>query len=289
MGGAGVQDRARAGKRLDRLSQVAPRQMAGGDAPAFRFPSGGSVSGRSSAGAGFAERDGVVPPRFAKVIVNLELVRAEEYVTRLIQTEVAWDLVIFDEAHHLRNTDTRSHALARLMCERSKAAVFLTATPLQTGLEDIVHLMEALGVDAAADPHLLEEQMRWDMGLNDWMRIAKGRPPGWRKLLDGALCRLEATGGRVRPGWGAFKALAARSSLDDTGQRTVVLDAARDLQALSPYMTRTLRSDVDEDRPTREAITRTVQFSPKRGRFKRGNLPRMPGPGRGRRGRLPDS
>ena len=33
------------------------------------------------------------------------------------------------------------------------------------------------------------------------------------------------------------------------------------MQVLDPYMTRTLRADVDEDRPTREAITRLVHFS----------------------------
>ena len=53
----------------------------------------------------------------------------------------------------------------------------------------------------------------------------------------------------------------------DRGQRTVVVDAARDLQVLSPYMTRTLRSDMDEDRPTREAITRIVEFSPEEKSF----------------------
>ena len=41
----------------------------------------------------------------------------------------------------------------------------------------------------------------------------------------------------------------------------IVIDAARDMQVLDPYMTRTLRADVDEDRPTRQAITRTVRFS----------------------------
>ena len=169
--------------------------------------------------------------------------------------------MIFDEAHHLRNTDTRSHALARFICERSEAAVFLTATPLQTSLEDIVHLMEALGVDVAADPRLLEEQILWDMELNDWIRLARRRPPGWRAETNCLLHRLDVSGGGDRPGWERFKELAATSDFDDMGQRAVVVDAARDLQALSPYMTRTLRSDVDEDRPTREAITRTVQFS----------------------------
>ena len=212
------------------------------------------------------ERDGVLPSRFAKSVVNLELIRAEEHLQRLNETPIAWDLVIFDEAHHLRNTDTLSHALATLMCERSKAALFLTATPLQTSLSDIVHLMEALGVDVAEDPGLLEEQMRWDMELNNWVRLVRRQPPGWQREAEKALAGLE-TGGRGRPGWSMFRRLVAESDLLDRGQRTVAVSAARDLQVLSPYMTRTLRSDVDENRPVREAITRTVEFSPEEKSF----------------------
>ena len=213
------------------------------------------------------ERDGVLPPRFAKTVVNLELIRAEEHAARLGQTAIAWDLVIFDEAHHLRNPETLSHALAVSICERSKTALFLSATPLQTSLSDIVHLMEALGVDVAAAPRLLEEQMRWDMELNDWIRLVRNQPPGWQKEMDRMLYRLEVKGGRDRPGWIGFRQLVSESDMEDRAQRTVVVEAARDLQALSPYMTRTLRSDVDADRPTREAITRNVEFSPEEKAF----------------------
>jgi len=208
------------------------------------------------------DRDGVLPPRFAKCVVNLELIRGDEHVTRLGGTSIGWDFVIFDEAHHLRNPETLSYALARFICERSKTAIFLTATPLQTGLEDIVHLMEALGVDVAADPRLLEEQIRWDMGLNDWIRLVRRRPPDWQRELHRMLDNLENNGGRDRPGWSALRALAVSSDLEDIRQRTSVIQAAQDLQVLSPYMTRTLRSDFDVDRPTREVITRIVRFSP---------------------------
>ena len=207
------------------------------------------------------ERDGVLSPRFARCVVNLELLRLEAYAQRLEQSSIAWDLAVFDEAHHLRNTDTLSHALANFICERSQAAVFLTATPLQTSLQDIVHLMTALGVDVAEDPDLLEEQMHWDMRLNDWIRLVKRQPPDWQRDTDRSMRELAASGGRERPGWDAFQQLVAQSDLDDRSQRMIVIDAARDLQALDPYMTRTLRADVDEDRPTREAITRIVQFS----------------------------
>ena len=212
-------------------------------------------------------RDGVLPPRFARSIVNLELIRMEEHVVSLGESAIAWDLTIFDEAHHLRNTDTLSHTVAQLICERSRAAVLLTATPLQTHLRDIVHLMEALGVDVAEDPELLEEQLHWDMRLNDWISLVRRRPPGWRRESERSLDRLAADGGRTRPGWLQFRQLVVGSDIEDRRQRTVVLDAARDLQALSPYMTRTLRSEVDERRPTREARTRVVKFSPEEDSF----------------------
>lgn len=213
------------------------------------------------------ERDGVLPPRFARAVINLELIRMEDHMRRLTESPVTWDLAIFDEAHHLRNTDTLSHAVAQFICERSRAAVFLTATPLQTHLEDIVHLMEALGVDVAEDPALLEEQLHWDMQLNDWIALVRRRPPGWRADADAALQRLEASGGLARPGWDRFRQLVAGSDVDHIRQRTIIVDAARDLQVLSPYMTRTLRSEVDEQRPTREAATRTVTFSPEEEAF----------------------
>ena len=207
------------------------------------------------------ERDGVLPPRFAKSVVNLELIRLERNAERFEASAVAWDLAIFDEAHHLRNTDTLSNSLAELICEHSKAAVFLTATPLQTGLQDIVNLMTTLGVDVAEDPRSLEEQMRWDMMLNDWIRLVRHQPPEWKEEAHRSLVILEAEGGKTRPGWGEFRKLVESADLTDRGQRALAVNSARDLQVLSPYMTRTLRSDVDENRPTREAITRVVEFS----------------------------
>ena len=215
------------------------------------------------------ERDGVLPPRFSKAVVNLELVRMEEYAERLERSSVAWDLVIFDEAHHLRNTGTHSNVLAELICARSKAAVFLTATPLQTGLEDIVNLMATLGVDVAEDTGLLEDQMHWDMRINDWIYLVRHNPLGWKEESQRALVRLEADGGQARPGWSEFRQLVAGADLEDRWQRKIIVDSARDLQVLSPYMTRTLRADVDENRPTREAITRVVKFSPEEASFYR--------------------
>ncbi len=213
------------------------------------------------------KRDGILPYRFAKSIVNLELIRSRDNLKKLSEAPISWDFVIFDEAHHLRNPSTRSHALAVFVCDRAKAAAFLTATPLQTSLEDIVNLMSALGVDVAADPELLEEQMHWDMRLHDWIRIMKHQPPGWEQEAAKLILELETSGGPDRPGWSAFRQLIAGSDLDERRHQTLVIDLARQLQALNPYMTRTYRADVDENRPTREAITKPVDFTSEENAF----------------------
>ncbi|MCE7887906.1 MAG: hypothetical protein DYH13_10455 [Alphaproteobacteria bacterium PRO2] len=41
-----------------------------------------------------------------------------------------FDLVIVDEAHHIRNASTYAHDAVRLFCEHAEAVVFLTATPI---------------------------------------------------------------------------------------------------------------------------------------------------------------
>lgn len=212
-------------------------------------------------------RDGVLPPRFAKSIVNLELLRGRDHLGQLVESPISWDMVIFDEAHHLRNPNTLSHQLAALACSRSRTALFLTATPLQTGLEDIVHLMAALGVDVAADPELLLEQIQWDMGLNDWIELVRKQPPGWDREACGRLRNLGQTGGVDRSGWRRFRRMVEHSDLADRNRRAVAIDAARDLMVLSSYMTRTLRADVDENRSVREAITELVEFSIDHKRF----------------------
>ena len=75
---------------------------------------------------------------------------------RLAQSPIVFDLTIFDEAHHLRNTDTLSHIVAQFICERSRVAGVPDRHTASDPSSDIVHLMEVLGVDVAEDPALLE-------------------------------------------------------------------------------------------------------------------------------------
>jgi superfamily II DNA or RNA helicase len=47
------------------------------------------------------------------------------------------DLLIIDEAHHLKNPETLSHRMGRDLAETSDAVLLLTATPIHLGNKDL--------------------------------------------------------------------------------------------------------------------------------------------------------
>lgn len=92
---------------------------------------------------------------YPKLVVGLELLRRKGIVEKLAQGLLEardnsseefepFDMVIFDEAHHLRNTETFSHKLAKILLENCEYALFLTATPINTSLEDLMNLLNLL-------------------------------------------------------------------------------------------------------------------------------------------------
>ncbi|MCE6982500.1 helicase, partial [Pseudomonas frederiksbergensis] len=63
-----------------------------------------------------------------------------------------FDLVIVDEAHHIRNADTFLHQAVRYFADNADAVVFLSATPVQLGREDLYTLLNVLRPDVIIDP-----------------------------------------------------------------------------------------------------------------------------------------
>jgi len=60
-----------------------------------------------------------------------------------------FDLVIVDEAHAFRNTDTRSFALGALLADWTDALIFLSATPLNLGNDDLFNLLQLLAPETS--------------------------------------------------------------------------------------------------------------------------------------------
>ena len=77
---------------------------------------------------------------FPRIIASLATARRAEH--RRVITQVVYDLVIVDEAHHLKNRSSVSWKLVNAL--QKKYILFLTATPVQNRLEELYNLITIL-------------------------------------------------------------------------------------------------------------------------------------------------
>ncbi len=102
--------------------------------------------------------DGIWPQKNARVIVpyslfdeSLLMGTQEGRKKRLglldLDPPPAFDLVIVDEAHHIRNTETWAYRNVRHFCDHAEAVVLLSATPIQMRDNDLYTLLHLIRPD----------------------------------------------------------------------------------------------------------------------------------------------
>ena len=96
-----------------------------------------------------------------------------------------FDLIIVDEAHHIRNQNTANHDAVRFFCENAEAAVFLTATPIQLGNHDLFVLLNVLRPDLILDYESFEHMSEPNPFINRAVDAARARQIDWEKNARG--------------------------------------------------------------------------------------------------------
>jgi SNF2 family DNA or RNA helicase len=77
-------------------------------------------------------------------IVNYEKCRGNDIQGTLEATGFRFDLLICDEAHRIRNSETKQHKGVASIVEYSDAVIFMTATPIMTGLDNLYNIVRLL-------------------------------------------------------------------------------------------------------------------------------------------------
>jgi len=77
---------------------------------------------------------------FPRIIASLDTAKREPHRSGLLATE--YDLVIVDEAHHLKNHRTQSYQLVKAL--RKRYILLLTATPVENDLNELFNLITLL-------------------------------------------------------------------------------------------------------------------------------------------------
>ncbi|WP_062073652.1 DEAD/DEAH box helicase [Demequina sediminicola] len=209
-----------------------------------------------------------LPSRFT-YITSIERLRSWGGLEYLYDDPLDLDLVVVDEAHQMRNTGTKSNDLGTHLEAWSDALVFLTATPINLRERDLFNLLELLVPEDMGDYEDLLERLEPNRALNRVGRmLSDPHATGRARLsaLDDLPSSRYGTYVRRRPDFARLRDLVAKDSLD----APAVVEARRiiaGLNTLSTAITRTKKSEVDEDKPVREALWSEVEWTREEKRF----------------------
>ena len=176
-----------------------------------------------------------------------------------------FDLVIVDEAHHIRNQNTYTHQAVRFFCEHAEAAVFLTATPIQLGNHDLFVLLNTLRPDLILDQESFKHMAEPNPFINQAVNHARTQGQGWTVQASEALDQAAATA------WGQaifqhnpeFKRIRDHLATGSVAaeERVQVVTDLENLHTFSGIINRTRRRDIDAF-TVRKPETVTVEFTP---------------------------
>ena len=233
--------------------------------------------------------NGEWPAKYAKAIVSLETLRMAEYldgkdkegksrkrrkpVLLSLDPPPDFDLVVFDEAHHLRNRDTNSHKAARFLCEISEAVLLLSATPVHLGSEDLFSLLNLLRPEILPDIATFQQMAEPNAHLIQAMHHIRSRTPveTWQEES------LSSIRNAVETEWGRQdlrndpriteweNRLSSQPELDDE-ERIRALRDLEEVQTFAHLMNRTRRRDIERF-TIREPRTVEVDFTHEQMKF----------------------
>ena len=176
-----------------------------------------------------------------------------------------FDLVIVDEAHHIRNPNTRSHEAVRFFCDYAEAAVFLTATPVQLGSEDLFVLLNVLRPDLIQDMESFEHMAAPNPFINKAVDHARTQAADWTAQATKALDEAAATGwGRAilsrNPEFKRVRGQLAEGYVA-ADERIQLITDMEALHTFASMINRTRRRDIGAF-TVRKPETRDVEFTP---------------------------
>lgn len=220
--------------------------------------------------------EGEWPDRFSRAILPFSLVNdnlLQGFGQRgggrgpglsTLDTPPRFDLLIVDEAHNARNSDTSLHQGLRLLADNAEAVVLITATPVQLGTGDLFSLLNLLRPDLVIDRPTFERMAEPNEAINAAIAAIRGASDGWQAAARGHFLEAAATDwGRamLAPSPEFRNLLAATAAAETDDDRVRLIRPAEGLHSFASMISRTRRRDIGNF-TSRKARTIEVPFTP---------------------------
>lgn len=203
-------------------------------------------------------------------IVSFETIRSDRIVNRLKEVSADFDLVIVDEAHHMRNVGRKQWKAGTVLSQNAMAMVMLTATPVQLGRENLFVLLQILDNQEFRELHAAEERFSINENIVMAQNVISNSPHNALKALNYLKTAQKFDVIRENPYLPrAQKALEClnKAVLDNVEINQINkehINVQRELASLnliSHIYTRTRKRDVNEDFTRREAHPIIIEFT----------------------------
>ena len=175
-----------------------------------------------------------------------------------------FDLVIVDEAHHIRNTATYAYRAVSRFCDAAEAVLLLTATPVQLQDDDLFVLLNLLRQDLIIDRNTFRDMARPNAYINNAATYVRGFKKGWQQNAYDQLClAVETDWGRKvfqgNPGVQAILSVLRQNEIS-VEERVQLISDIENMHTFSNLISRTRRRDIGEF-TIRKPYTVTVDFT----------------------------
>lgn len=175
-----------------------------------------------------------------------------------------FDLVIVDEAHHIRNTATYGYRAVSRFCDAAEAVVLLTATPVQLQDDDLFVLLNLLRPDLVIDRKTFYDMSEPNAYINMASTYVRGFKEGWKKAAHDQILKAIGTswGQKVFLGNPTVQSICYLLQQDEISieQRVQLIADIENMHTFSNIISRTRRRDIGEF-TIRKPYTVTVDFT----------------------------
>lgn len=225
-------------------------------------------------------RDESWPARYNKVIIPYSIMDGRVYEgdngkrrpsTGLLDLDPAphFDLVIIDEAHHIRNGSMEkekayAYKCTKYFCDHADAVVMLTATPLQTGDDDLFTLLNLLRPDVVIDKDTFNLMSKPNKFITQASHAVRGATDGWKENAIEALTSVTKTqwGENVIARNPLYQNILDKLECDKISreERVQLITDIESLHSFDGMLNRTRRKDI-QDFCVRRTYTCETQFT----------------------------
>ena len=226
------------------------------------------------------DRDGAWPVKHSKCIIPYSILDRKTYEGEAgkrgrvfglndLDPMPHFDLVIIDEAHHIRNGSIEKekafeYKCVKKFCDNADAVVMLTATPIQTSDDDLFTLLNLLRPDVVTDKDTFRVMSRPNAYISKSISAVRHAGDNWQEEAKNALQDMLGTqwGENVVASNPLYKKAADILGKKEVSreERVQLISDLESLHSFNMMLNRTRRRDI-QDFCVRRPYTLAVDFT----------------------------